>query len=820
MNRAFLSKKYSICFVVVLTFLFQVAFGAMPGFAWADGGESEITEAYDEGEDAMDEGMEAENDADPDVDLDEPEDEKDVPTGDEENDDDDAVPQKPDFQPPGMTVVPMSGGGGFDDCECDDVIQKIIATVDDVELKNIDNYRPKMGENITLRFEFELEQEHNHGEGSKLTYELPDPLCACTDEEGEIYDEDDATLKYADYKIGDGKVVVTFNSNIRHTGEDGGTMGLKVLGWFEIQAEFKSDDNKLKYTLTLPGNDPIILHFTPKGGTTIEKSAKPENDGNSSEYVEWQVLVNTEMNDLGGGETFLDTLTSDNHEYDQDSLVVTQMKIAPDGETISDSTAVVYKKDGGNNNTITPTWNAENNTLSLTLTGEFAYEIKYKTKPNDTDQESQTLKNTAKFGDGESEGTATINYGKPLNKTVQTDGEIANWTILVNGNHREMEAGTVITDTWASSDEDIKHKLVEGTFKVNDRADLPLGLKVVHNISGFELKLGENINEEFTITYSTKPTDLVTKEFTVTNTVTRDDREDKWKSMGDNCTFNQNVLKKSNSNINYQNKTVKWTIVINSAGYEMKDIFLEDEFVKKNLKILKDEDGDYEFEVKIGGETLEKDNDYTLTLIDENEEGDEKGGFELEFTNDYYDENPNINEKITITYTTKYDVENEDNVDNYKNTAKLTWTTNGTDYGEVADEDKVGINTQQRDKGYKNGWYNYEDKIFYWQVGINYNFDKIVNPVFTDTLFTDHDIDPESIIVYPLDLSGGGDGKTEVALSENTDYDLVFNESQANTFTITFKGNYSTINKAYRIVYESTKNDEYYPPDGEKYILE
>ena len=99
--------------------------------------------------------------------------------------------------------------------------------------------------------------------------------------------------------------------------------------------------------------------------------------------------------------------------------------------------------------------------------------------------------------------------------------------------------------------------------------------------------------------------------------------------MGDNCTFNQNVLKKSNSNINYQNKTVKWTIVINSAGYEMKDIFLEDEFVKKNLKILKDEDGDYEFEVKIGGETLEKDNDYTLTLIDENEEGDEKGGFEL-----------------------------------------------------------------------------------------------------------------------------------------------------------------------------------------------
>ena len=55
------------------------------------------------------------------------------------------------------------------------------------------------------------------------------------------------------------------------------------------------------------------------------------------------------------------------------------------------------------------------------------------------------------------EGTATINYGKPLNKTVQTDGN-SKLDDTCNGNHREMEANTVITDTWASSDEDIKHK--------------------------------------------------------------------------------------------------------------------------------------------------------------------------------------------------------------------------------------------------------------------------------------------------------------------------------------------------------------------------
>ncbi|CFX88696.1 Adhesion domain [Syntrophomonas zehnderi OL-4] len=548
-----------------------------------------------------------------------------------------------------------------------DVIEKITATKDGVELKDIENYRPVMGDEIDLRFDFTLPDKHPYEAGSTLTYTLPAPLKPANGS-GELSNEAGET--YATYGISEGNVVITFNENIRFQGEEG-SGGLETKGWFEITAIFEADENNtaLEQELTLPGSGTITLIFQPPGGEVIAKGVAPENSGNSSSYVQWTVDVNTVMDDLGGGKEFTDTLIG-NHQYDPTSLKVTRLELGNDGSILSSRDVTEDY----------PQLAAGATSFTLNLTGKYAYKIEYRTIPGDTEDASQTIKNQAKFNGKTDSKSTTVTYGDPLAKTVSKSGETANWEIKVNGNRKNLAAGTTITDSWNSG----KHALVPGTFKVNGSTDLPLGLTVVHSDQGFVLTLGQDINEEFTITYSTQPKDLVTENSDVTNEVKRSDREDK-KTI--TAQYRQNVLSKTNSNINYQEKTVDWKIVLNSAGYNMAYLVLEDTFVHKNLKIV-----DGTFKVQMNG----KDLPYTRTDKDGDVAGDKKGGFTLNIPGP-------ITAPVTVTYTTEYDVRGVDNLDKYANTVGLTWQTNDKEYSTTDVTSTVTINPQQKGKGYKTG---------------------------------------------------------------------------------------------------------------------
>lgn len=697
---------------------------------------------------------------------------------------------EPEMQIMGMPAILNSVLDGIETEIDTNVIHTIIATKNDKKLQEIENYRPQMGDKIDLELKFTLPVEHDYGNGSILTYELPSPLCACSGN-GSLSKD---TVEYATYKIEDGNVVVTFNGNIRFEGI-GGTKGLETKGWFEIEAEFKSDNKDLTQALELPNEGKTItidLHFQPVNGKTIEKTVDPENEGNNSKHVQWTVTVNTVMNDLGeNGKEFKDTLTG-KHTYDKGTLKITRMELGADGTVLSSekiNLATSWNKDA-----------EDNEGFSLNLTGKYAYEIEYQTIPGDTDEEEETLKNKATFDNKTDTQPTKIKFGAPLIKSVSKDGETANWTITVNQNRKTLAENTEtkIIDTWSST----KHAMIADSFIVKGlntgNYEYKKSEDENENQTGFTLTLKSATSEPFTITYSTKPKDLVTGTINIENTVYRSDRENDKKIV--TAKYSQNVLSKLNSNINYQSKTVDWKIVINSAGYEMSNIVLDDKFVNENLTIV---EGSFKINDNALGEG------YDLV------KKENKEGFTLTFPDDYTAPN-----KIIITYTTKYDIKNVDAGDgrkNYINKASLSWKTNGKEYSVKDVESSVTINDQQVNNGYKTGEYNYGEKKFKWSVGINYNFDTVKNPIFTDTLPKSQKVLRDSIKVYKLNLSGGGDGAIEgTPLNEGDGKDYALNLNEGNsphTFTITFN---KEINKPYLITYESINNDEYYAPKEDK----
>jgi len=672
------------------------------------------------------------------------------------------------------------------------VIHTITATTN---LKD-PNYRPTMGEQIDLEINFTLPADHNYGNGSTLTYPLPEPLKAVSGS-GDLPSEDDPLVAMGTYKIIGGNVVIVFNENIRTISTEGVSLPLETNGNFNIKAIFSSSSNELDQELKLPaagGEETIQLYFQPKGGKTVDKTVAQENtDGKNSTFVEWTVNVNTEMVDLKTGSEFSDVLTG-NHKYDPNSLKVNRYTV----DAVGTKSA---KED------VTASYSAPSNTVTnfkLSLPGKYAYEIIYRTIPGDTDNASQTVSNVANFNLKSTPTlSTTIQYGAPLTKSVnkttaQTTkaNETATWTVKVNENRKTLTVGTKITDKWTSNLD--KHEFT-GDITVTGGPILGTDYKVRYlqadgvttetdktAAKGFEIELLKLVSEPFEIKYQTKPNDLLEgSNLNLGNTVVRSDRLSDSKTA--TALYGQNVIKKSNANLNYQTKTVDWTIVLNSAGYEMTDPLLNDVFENSNLDV-------------VGTPVVSYGSNTAVTHVYTN---NSKNGFDIQFTG-------TVTSPITITYTTKYDVQATTNLDAYNNIGTLEW--DGITYSSTH-SNAVVINDQQKNRGYKEGKYNYQTKKFEWEVGINYNFDDISSAVFTDTLSDTQVVDRDSIKVYPLNLSGGGNGSIDgAALTENTNYTLTPAPLE-NTFTIEFS---NTITQPYRIVYESKDKDDFYTPNNAK----
>ena len=274
-------------------------------------------------------------------------------------------------------------------------------------IQNIQDYRPKIGDELWLEIQFALEANHPYGDGSQLTYELPTPLKAASGS-GSLSQGD---TEYANFTVADGKVVITFNANVRQY-----DTGIEIQkGYFGITAKYESSSTDLEQELVLPGKDTgeitIPINFQPIDGTELKKAVTPTNGKNIKELT-WTVNVNEVMNDLGtDGKEFKDKLQNTSqgkHQYKQDSLQVKRYKLGNDGviRTLEEDVTSDFNQLLGTEEE-----------FSLILKEKYAYEITYITIPKDTEESSQTLKNKAEFpGIGPVVKSARITYGKPLEK--------------------------------------------------------------------------------------------------------------------------------------------------------------------------------------------------------------------------------------------------------------------------------------------------------------------------------------------------------------------------------------------------------------------
>lgn len=209
-----------------------------------------------------------------------------------------------------------------------------------------------------------------------------------------------------------------------------------------------------------------------------------------------------------------------------------------------------------------------------------AYRIKFTTKNISTTEQTK-FNNTATLTANGSPQTASaevnINLGKTLEKSslgYNSSSEEITWQIKYNYNEKVITADkAVLTDTFditqdyvAGSMEIYKVKLDQNGNGTVDGAKLILGtdytvtqLADTTSKAGFELKFINDIQSAYRIVYKTKVADRVYTTGNVTNTVTYNGVP-----VTATTSLTQRVLtKQSPSNIDYWNKTVKWTIKIN-----------------------------------------------------------------------------------------------------------------------------------------------------------------------------------------------------------------------------------------------------------------
>lgn len=182
---------------------------------------------------------------------------------------------------------------------------------------------------------------------------------------------------------------------------------------------------------------------------------------------------------------------------------------------------------------------------------------------------------------------------------------------------------------------------------------------------------------------------------------------------------------------------------------------------------------------------------YTLTPVTSPE-----NGFKITIDSE-------INEKVIIKYKTNFDATTTiDGRNTFSNYVLITGKMNG-DWDAGFDEASVTPGEKSQNNGYKSGDYDYAEKVFTWKMGVNYNKEKVNELVVTDSSPEGLVADLNSIKIFKLDLSSGGEGVHVGAPFEDFTKEAIDVGGKPG-FKITFD---VPIEDAYQIIYEARDED-------------
>ncbi|MFE4710754.1 collagen binding domain-containing protein [Paenibacillus sp. NPDC056722] len=603
--------------------------------------------------------------------------------------------------------------------------------------------------NLTYELPAGPDGASKYGEGSTYTFTLPNVFLIDRGYSGTlVYDEFPDGI--GTYNVGpDNKVVLTFNKNIEGLFDVKGTFNIEsILSSTRISG---STQQVIPFPIAGDANNSFVLHLKPKGGTSIKKEGTPKPQKYNPERIEWSVDVNTSLDEIHNA--IVTDILEQGLELDLNSISVYKLDVNVKGEATENGALNAGEFD---------TTGSDASKLNLKFAAnpiKEAYRIKFSTKI--TDSAGLSYRNTAKLtGDGvskDSSDVVPVDRGKTLEKSATGNydpvTETIPWEIRFNYNEKTiLKDDAVLNDYFNKSqvlDKDSFHvykvkldqdgkgtddgELVSGTdYTLSDLTDK-------NNKNGFKLEFSNDINSAYRIVYKTKVADRVINDETIHNDVTYGDNN----SAGDQKGIGQRVLSKKRGDVDYDAKTVKWTIKINEDKRTMNEVVLTDVFDRGGLKYL----GDLQISPSQGVEGT----GYSITPVG-NSDYKEKDGFKIEFNNP-------ITEPITITYTTSFDsYKLRAGETEFYNVANLVWKdTDGKEQKKGDVWDKFSPRNEVKNNGFKNGDYDATTKKITWTVGANYNKRNLAaGAVLEDPIPDGQKYVDNSLKVYKLSYGANG----------------------------------------------------------------
>ena len=630
---------------------------------------------------------------------------------------------------------------------------------------------------LEISYQFILPPGHQYTGGAFFEFTLPQEFAVYNEVLGDL--EDSQSNIFGEYLLSINRNVrLTFNDKIRDYEESG------LLGWVSFQTEVRENldgDLRREIIINIRDNSPvkIPLNFEATAGSSIDKSGIPNrgdttNQPYNPDSITWTVDFNKDLQEIE--DAVLRDPLGLNLTLRDDSIELYFLRVQLDGSVIQETAVLV-------DDYVIVT--SEDDSLDVWFEIRFintinsAYRLVFTT---DIDQDGFTYTNTAtltgsNISDLPAAATVSVDRGAVLEKDAAAydpDLQSVDWEIRINYNLKEIKAAdSTVTDTYGTA-----QSLVGGSLKVwlvtlnDDGVEVPsTAVEQVENthytfnpiradsddpgstVIGFEITfIGDvdgNITDAYRINYRTVPVDRVYTTVTLNNTA-----EFSGESNGASQTLSQSILSKTHHDINYADKTVQWTIVINRDRHPMDNLVITDTFTNSGLTITS---ADLPSAVIVDGLLPGVTYDINPLAVGE--------GFIINNFRDGSDNPVTILDTIIVTYTTIFAFEKLTNpADNFENNVRLNWLDANERARSIDDTETFRPNQQTRQNGYKGGSYNALIKEITWTIGVNYNLREVNNAQVYDYILGNQTLDPDSIAVYSATIEEDGSVNRCVAL--------------------------------------------------------
>ncbi|WNS40916.1 SpaA isopeptide-forming pilin-related protein [Paenibacillus sp. MMS20-IR301] len=628
----------------------------------------------------------------------------------------------------------------------ENIIKSVTLSVYESDGTQVTDTVYKIDSTIRLDLTYELPEDEDNNPiytgNSTYTYKLPDQLQIDKEMTDKLYFNDSPTGDVGTYTVKtDNTVVFNFNNISDYYSQIKGTF------WVKIKLSQTRTTGSTVQVLPFPisGNPDyaITIQIKPEKGSVITKSGIPLPQKYNANKIEWTVDVNTLLNKLSDA-AITDTMLN-GQELDLTSIAVYPLAVKINGDLTPGSQPVsagLYSIDGSDKDKLN---------IKFNYPVSEAYRVKFTTKLPVTETTTYTNK-AILTANGTSQGEANGSVGIELGQTLEKIGgsydladESINWEIRYNYNEKAITADKAVLKDYFNKTQDLvdssiviyKMKISSDGTATNDGTlvrDTDYTITTltdrVGTQNGFQISFNNDIQNAYKIIYNTKSNIRVYEKQTITNEVNYNGI----KKTADVSTAQQILTKQDGYDIDYENKTVKWTIKINEDEKTMSNLVLTDTFNLGGLKLIGLPNASPDYSITPVGSTFGKNDGFIITF------------------------NKVINQPYTITYTTNFDLYSLTSGKTFENTASINWTenTSGSPYTSIG---KFDPDIKVKNNGLKTGSYDVLSKQITWKVGANYN--KRVLPAgayLVDTLPASQILsgDITAIKVYKLTYGASG----------------------------------------------------------------